>query len=109
VTGVGDPVYEALRRAGVRAKAYPFTQRSKAALIDNLALMLEHRKLTLLRPEVWPEGIDELEAYEYSVTDGGTLKSGAPGGQHDDCVMALALAAWGVGFKDPGPCRAIWV
>ena len=109
VTGVGDPIYEALLREGVSAEAYPFTLRSKAALIDNLAMMLEHERLVLPRPEVWPEGIDELEAYEYSVTDGGTLKSGAPGGQHDDCVMALALAAWGVGFKDPGPCRAIWV
>ncbi len=109
VTGVGDPVYEALLRAGVRARAYPFTLRSKAALIDNLSLMLEHRKLTLPRPDLWPEGIDELESYEYSVTDGGTLKSGAPGGQHDDCVMALALAAWGVGFKNPARLVATWV
>jgi len=109
VTGVGDPVYEALLLAGVSAKAYPFTQRSKAALVDNLALMLEHKKLTLPRPEVWPEGIEELENYEYSVTDGGTVRSSAPGGQHDDCVMALALAARGVGFKDPAPLIAKWV
>jgi hypothetical protein len=72
-------------------------------------MMLEHQKLTLPRPELWPEGIDELEAYEYSVTDSGTLRSSAPGGQHDDCVMALALAAIGVGFKDPVRMVARWV
>ena len=33
-TGKGEPVFEALRRAGCRAKPYLFTQRSKAALID---------------------------------------------------------------------------
>lgn len=108
-TGVGDPVYEALRRAGVQATAYYITQRSKPALIDNLCLMLEHQKLVLPRPEVWPEGIDELEAFEYSVTDSGSVRSSAPSGQHDDCVMALALAAFGVGFKDRGPFRVTWV
>jgi phage FluMu gp28-like protein len=109
VTGVGDPIYEALRRAGVRANAYAFTQRSKAALIDNLCLVLEHQKLVLPRPEVWPEGIDELTAFEYSVTDAGSVRSSAPSGQHDDCVMALALAAIGVGFKDRASFRVIWV
>lgn len=95
-TGAGEPVYEALRGAGVRAEPYPFTQRSKAALVDNLSLMLEKCEILLPRPALWPEGIDELEAFEYSVTDSGTVRTGAPGGSHDDCVMGLALAAWQV-------------
>jgi Terminase RNaseH-like domain len=33
-TGAGEPVYESLRRAGVQAKPYPFTQKSKAALVQ---------------------------------------------------------------------------
>jgi hypothetical protein len=93
-TGVGEPVYERLRQADVTAEAYPLTARSKSALIDNLALMLEQRLVTLPRPELWPEGIDELEAFEYSVTDNGNVKTGAPSGIHDDCVIALALALW---------------
>ena len=60
-------------------------------------MMLEQDKITLPRPEVWPEGIAELEAFEYSVTDFGHVRSCAPAGLHDDCVIALALAAWGVG------------
>ena len=46
------------------------------------------------RPEIWPEGIDELEGFEYSVSDAGNVRTGAPGSMHDDCVIALALAAW---------------
>jgi hypothetical protein len=95
-TGAGEPVYETMVKAGCRVAPYPFTARSKSALVDNLALMLERSEITLPRPELWPEGIDELEAFEYSVTDAGAVRSGAPGGYHDDCVMSLALAAWQV-------------
>lgn len=93
-TGAGEPVFERLRLNVIYCSAYPFTQRSKAALINNLAMMLEQRQIILPRVELWPEGIDELEAFEYSVTDEGNVKTGAPSGYHDDCVVALALAAW---------------
>lgn len=93
-TGAGEPIYESLLQAGCRADAYPFTQASKAALINNLALLLEQRKLVLPRPEIWPEGIDELESFEYAVTEQGSVRTGAPSGAHDDCVISLALAAW---------------
>jgi hypothetical protein len=98
-TGAGEPVFETLRRAGVRAEAYPFTQKSKAALIDNLSLLFEQRLLVLPGPDLWPEGIDELESFEYSVTESGNVRTGAPTGQHDDCVLALALAAWPLARK----------
>ena len=93
-TGAGEPVFESLRRAGVSCTAYPFTQKSKAALIDNLAMLIEGGQLILPKVSLWPEGIDELEAFEYSVTDSGNVRTGSPYGCHDDCVMALALAAW---------------
>ena len=94
VTGVGDPIFEALRKEGLEIVAYPFTAKSKAALVNALVLMLEQRVIQLPKPELWPEGIDELEAFEYSVTEQGNVRMSAPGGGHDDCVMALALAAW---------------
>jgi hypothetical protein len=102
VTGVGDPIYEQLRREGCAISPYPFTAKSKSALVENLVLMLEQRRLVLPRAELWPEGIDELESFEYSVTDSGNVRSAAPSGQHDDCVMALGLAAWQV-RKPPTP------
>ena len=93
-TGVGEPIYESLRKAGVYADAYPFTQKSKDALINNLSLCFEQQLIRLPKPELWPDGIDELEAFEYSVTDLGNVRTSAPYGMHDDCVIALALAAW---------------
>lgn len=95
-TGKGEPIYEDLCLAGCRAEPYTFTNRSKAALIDNLSLMLEKKTIKLPRVELWPEGIDELEAFEYSITDAGNVRTSAPGGMHDDCVVGLALAAWQV-------------
>jgi Terminase RNaseH-like domain/Terminase large subunit, T4likevirus-type, N-terminal len=95
-TGAGEPIYEALRKENLLVEPYPFTAKSKSALIDNLALMLEKRQLILPKVELWPEGIEELEAFEFSVTDLGNVRTGAPSGIHDDCVIALALAAWKV-------------
>ena len=94
-TGAGEPVFEALRIAGVRCEAYPFTAKSKTALIDNLSLMLEKKRITLPRPDLWPVGVDELESFQFSVTEiTGNLRMGSPSGQHDDTVIGLALAAW---------------
>lgn len=95
-TGVGDPIFEALRSAGCPVMDYRLTAASKTALIDNLALMLEQKLLVLPQPDLWPEGIDELESYEYSVSEMGHVRSSAPSGGHDDTVIALALAAWSV-------------
>jgi hypothetical protein len=94
VTGVGDPIYEALCKQGLQVVPYPFTSKSKAALVNALVLMLEQRTIVLPRTDLWDVGIAELEAFEYSVTDQGNIRMSAPGGAHDDCVMALALAAW---------------
>ncbi len=93
-TGAGEPVFETLRAAGVRVDAYPFTSRSKSALIDNLVLLIERREIVLPSPLVWPVGIDELEAFEFTVGETGNIKTGAPSGMHDDCVIGVALAAW---------------
>ena len=101
-TGAGEPIYELLNKERLRVSAYPFTAKSKSALIENLALMIEQRKLVLPRPDLAPELIDELEAFEFSVTDQGNVRTGAPGGQHDDCVISCALAAWAV-RSDPAP------
>jgi hypothetical protein len=99
-TGAGEPVFENLRREGIMARPYPFTQKSKSALIDNLALMMEKGDIVLPEPALWPEGIEELEAFEYSVTDSGNVRTGSPAGMHDDIVIALALAAWSK--RNPG-------
>jgi hypothetical protein len=77
-------------------KPYPFTAASKSDLINNLALALEQGKITLPRPELAPVLLEEMENFEYSVTDMGHVRTSAPSGQHDDTVMSLALAVWQV-------------
>ena len=96
-TGAGEPIYESLLEAGNRVEPYTFTNRSKAALVDNLALMLEQMLVCLPRPdldELAETLLEELAAFEYSITEAGTVRSGAPSGIHDDTVIALALAMW---------------
>ena len=93
-TGAGEPLFEEMKRAGCNVAPYAFTSRSKAALVENLSLMLEKKEIVLPNPRIWPEGIDELESFEFSVNEAGNVRTGAPSGIHDDCVVALALAAW---------------
>ena len=98
-TGAGEPVYENMCAEGLSVKPYQFTAKSKTALIDNLALKMEKQAIILPRAELWPEGIDELESFQFTVSDSGNVKSGAPSGIHDDTVMALALATWQVAHQ----------
>lgn len=92
-TGVGDPLLEALHEAGApQAEGVVFTQTVKQNLIDQLALMLEQGRLQLL-PD--PALLGELYHFEATPTARGTRLQGAEG-THDDLVIALALAAWGL-------------
>lgn len=93
-TGLGGPVLEQLQKAGLNVSGYALNQQSKASLIDNLTMMLERDQLVLPRAALWPELLDELESFQYSTGPTGTVKSGAPKGSNDDCVIALALAAY---------------
>ncbi|MBK7877801.1 MAG: hypothetical protein IPJ77_19135 [Planctomycetes bacterium] len=101
-TGAGEPIYEALCAKGCRVDEYPFTSKSKNDLVTHLAMLFENKKITLPRTEVWQEAIDELEAFEFSVTDAGAVRTGAPGSGHDDIVVSVALAAWNA-RNAPGP------
>jgi hypothetical protein len=90
-SGVGDPVCDELYRENVHAHGYKFTSASKKDLIENLSIMIENQQLSI--PQI-PELINELKLYGYKTTSSGNLQYGAPEGYHDDCVVALALAAW---------------
>lgn len=92
-TGVGDPICEALRRNGVDLITYQFTNQSKQVAIDRLALLLEQSRLRLMD---LPTQTNELLAFEYELTPSRNVRMSAPEGMHDDCVIALSLAAWGL-------------
>lgn len=79
-----------LEEGGLSVEPINFS-RKKEVLIDNLATRLEAGEITLSTDA--PVLVNELEVYEYDVTNSGTIRYSAPSGFHDDCVDALALAA----------------
>ncbi|MCS7069084.1 MAG: terminase family protein, partial [Meiothermus sp.] len=91
-TGVGDPVYERLRRAWPQTHPFRFTQASKAQLLTELRLSLAEERLWLY-PE--PVLLAELRALQARQTAHGVSYE-APSGAHDDTVMSLGLALWTV-------------
>ena len=96
---MGNPMVERLstgygRMYGDARRALPMipwnaTNASKAAVIQALSLAIENGEVALLADQVQT---GELLAYEAERLPSGLLRYGAPAGQHDDTVIALALA-----------------
>ena len=89
-TGVGDPIVARLQRELPNIEGYQFTSSSKQKLMEGLAVAIQTGEIS------FPDGpiTSELDifTFEYSRTG---VRYSAPGGFHDDCVMALALALHG--------------
>lgn len=102
-TGVGDAVYEMLVDEGVTVFPYTMTNASKASLVDNLAIMVENGRISLM--DVQPQ-TQELLSYQYERLPSGKYRTSAPEGQHDDCVTALSLAAFGMDRHVPVASRS---
>jgi hypothetical protein len=92
-TGVGDPVYDALVRELPDITPIKLTMQSKKELIQGLMLAIEKREVGW--PVSWDVLTSELERYEYEIGPTGNISYNAPGGYHDDCVIALAMAQHG--------------
>jgi hypothetical protein len=93
-TGLGDPIVEIIHGAGINVEPYQIGgSKAKHQLIDKLRLNIEQGNISF--PHL-PELIRELERYELEVTLSGVVKYSAPQGEHDDTVISLALANWGV-------------
>ncbi len=87
---MGEPNIEALLAEGVPVSAFTTTALTKPPLIELLVKAIEDREIGLLDD---PALIAELEAYTYSASPyTGRYRYSAPSGQHDDTVIALALA-----------------
>jgi hypothetical protein len=87
---IGDVVEQRLRSAiGGRVHGWQSTNASKTAIIDNLAMLIEQRRISLMDID---SQRNELLAYQYDVTASRNITMNAPEGMHDDCVIALALS-----------------
>ena len=110
-TGVGDPVFDDLRRVLPHVEGFKITAQTKRELVQGLMVAVEQRRV------MWPAGkgrsgisassaissgcgdwevlTAEMKRYEYDIGPTGQVSYAAPSGYHDDCVMALALGVWG--------------
>ncbi len=112
-TGLGNPVVELLRRAGLGCRLWPVTitggdaegfsdglyRVPKSDLVVGVQLLLEQRQLQ------FAEGLLERDALVKEMSDmrvkmtssGREQYEAGSSGQHDDIVSALSLACWGMG------------
>lgn len=93
---IGDVNLEKLQLAGVPAIGWTATNATKAAIIEGLAFDIEHRVVGY--PRIQPL-MNELMAFTSERLPSGILRYRAPEGEHDDCVMSLALANEGCKYE----------
>ena len=87
---VDDVIVQDLQRLGVPMIGVPFSYPVRQSLMQRLQVCFHERKLRI------PEGpmVRELEQFGYEYTARG-VRYAAPDDEHDDTVMALALAVFG--------------
>ncbi len=89
---IGNALMAEYRSAGVIHQPFKTTRNSKQEIIHMLAVEIAQQRMTLAE---LPPLQHELEVYRYDRAPSGNYSYGAPSGEHDDCVIALALAFWG--------------
>lgn len=93
VSQAGGPIVESLRRRGVNIDDYKFTNKSKNELVEKLSLFIDNKGILVPDNAIL---LDELSAFSYQISDSRNIRYGAPEGLHDDAVISLALAVWGI-------------
>lgn len=96
INGPGIALVQEFDRIGVRYLPFTTTSQSKQELMLTLAADIQHQRVEIAKVEPMPY---EMSIYRYmapKVAGGGAYRYSAPEGEHDDTVMAAALARWGV-------------
>lgn len=101
--GPGLGLYQELVRRGASCVAFDTTAKSKEQAIQDLAAAMVPERPILTLADM-PPLLHELQVFRY-LKRGGALTTyayAAPPGEHDDCVMALALAWYGMSVRMSG-------
>ena len=88
-TGLGDPLFDIFYRSGLPVKPVSVQIAIKQRLMDDLAVAIQKR--TIRYPYI-PQLMRELGSVVPEKLPSGRINVKAMGGEHDDYVMALALA-----------------
>lgn len=90
---MGWPNVEALQDEGLPVVSFDTTTQSKPLIIEGLALACEKENIELINDDY---AALEMKSYEMDRLPSGKYRYGAPDGMHDDCVMARAIALYGI-------------
>jgi len=89
-TGLGgEPTQMLRRRLRIPVSGYDFNAASKGLLIEGLATAFERRTF---RMAPHPDLVRELRSYRATPTPSGGIRYAGAGREHDDLVVAVALA-----------------
>jgi hypothetical protein len=94
VNGVGDPIFEMIKKKYSRTSPLFQTNQTKENIIRRLMGDIQDTTLELPSPNLFPALAEELEIFEYEVLPSGKIRYTHPQGFHDDCVLSLAIANW---------------
>lgn len=86
---MGEPLIEDLKRACLPVEPFTTSNKSKAGVIDALSIAFERGDIAIPNDPVL---VNELKSYTVERLATGAFRYSAPPGQHDDCVISLALA-----------------
>jgi hypothetical protein len=95
VDHASQPTSMILSLMGLRA-AIPRWTLSKRELVESTAAEIDGGTLKIGRVGDWEALREELTAVERTVRQSGSIGYSAPAGKHDDLVMALSLAVFGL-------------
>lgn len=95
-----------LEAGGLNVDPVSFSAATKRTLIENLITRLETGEVTL--PASANVLVNELEVYEFDMSESGRVRYAAPAGFHDDCVDALALAVHAAGAVRQTEMPSTW-
>ena len=93
VNGVGDPLFEELRRKYYNTYPFITTNKSKQEIIEGLILDTNNQEIGLPTRDQFPSLWSELETFTYDYNPNTrSIKYSHPPGLHDDTVIAFAIA-----------------
>lgn len=92
VNGVGDPIYEQIKRSHHNTHPFVTTHQSKNEIIEGLIIDTNEVGISIPSETLFPHLYQEMGyfTYEYSPKTR-NIRYGHPVGLHDDTVMSLAL------------------
>jgi hypothetical protein len=92
-----EPFFHLFQKEIPGIREYNWNQYTKFAIVNNLALEIEQGRVLIPPPDKFPmfgELVNQVKVFTYTETLS-FVRYGAPKGEHDDGVAALAMADWG--------------